>query len=129
MDNKKAMIFKKLDSIMYYVKDLREGIKFFGQFGLKPDQIKNNLEWCNLHMENRELCIDLSTKIEVGNFGEPYYLVDNAREFYKACLEVEIRVIREPFEVMCGDCVIIEGPNGIKLAVLDLTKQNQQANS
>lgn len=129
MDNKKALVFKKLDSIMYYVKDLREGIEFFGQFGLKPDQIKEDIGWCNLHMVNSDLCIDLSTKIEVGNYGEPYYLVDNARDFYKACLETGIKIIREPFEVMCGDCVIIEGPSGVKLAVLDLTKQSQQSNS
>ena len=80
-------------------------------------------------MENSDLCIDLSTNIESGNYGDPYYLVDNAREFYKACLDAGIKVIKEPFEVMCGDCVIIEGPSGIKLAVLDLTKQDQQTNS
>ena len=126
MNNKKALVFKKLDSIMYSVKDLHEGIKFFEQFGLKSDQIKEDVGWCNLHMKNNDLCIDLSTKIEVGNFGEPYYLVGNVRDFYKACLDAGIKVIKEPFEVMCGDCVIIEGPSSIKLAVLDLTKQNPQ---
>ena len=129
MDNKKALVLKKLDSIMYYVKDLQEGIKFFEKFGLKPDQIKEDIGWCNLHMEPSDLCIDLSTKIQGSKYGEPYYLVNNARDFHKACLEAGIKVIKEPFEIMCGDCIIIEGPSGIELSVLDLTKQNQQSNS
>ncbi len=50
-------------------------------------------------------------------------MVENVQEFYQACLEADVKVIKKPFEVMCGDCVIIQGPSKIKFYVLDLTKQ------
>lgn len=117
---KQALVIKKLDSILYHVDDLKEGIEFFTQFGFKVDQIKEDIGWCNLHMEEDDLCVDLSTKIPVS--GEPHYLVDNVQEFYQACLEGGIKVIKTPFPVICGDCLEIEGPGGIHLTILDLTK-------
>lgn len=119
-ETKKALIFRKLDSVMYYVEDLHEGIMFFERFGLKLDEMREDIGWCNLHMEGDDLCIDLSTKIPVS--GEPHYLVDNVQKFYRACLKTSVKVVRPPFPVICGEGIVIEGPSGIKLTVLDLTK-------
>lgn len=123
MTQKAELLFKKLDSIMYFVKDLDEAIAFFVQFGLKPETIDREKRWCNLHMQGNDLCIDLSETIDSSLHGDPYYLVDNVQEFYKACLEADIKVLAEPFEVSCGMGLLIEGPSGIKIYVLDLTKQ------
>jgi catechol 2,3-dioxygenase-like lactoylglutathione lyase family enzyme len=123
MDVKQQLVFKKLDSIMYFVKDLDEAIAFFAQFGLKPETINRETKWCNLHMAGSDLCIDLSETIDSSLHGDPYYLVDNVHEFHKACLEAGITVLAGPFEVSCGEGLLIEGPSGIKLYTLDLTKQ------
>lgn len=118
--SKKALLIKKLDSILYHVDNLKDGIDFFKKFGFRVNQVREDIGWCNLHMEEDDLCVDLSTKIPVS--GEPHYLVDNVQEFYRACLEAEIKVVKPPFSVICGDCLEIEGPSGIHLTVLDLTK-------
>ena len=123
MEIKKQLLFKQLDSIMYFVKDLDEGIAFFAQFGLKPETINRETKWCNLHMQGNSLCIDLSETIDSSLHGDPYYLVDTVQDFYKAAEEVGITILHEPFEVSCGEGLLIEGPSGIKIYVLDLTKQ------
>ncbi len=125
MDDKKALVFKKLDSIMYPVKDLKEGIKFFEQFGFKLDQLKEDIGWCNLHLADGSQCIDLSTDVPASTHGDPYYLVDSVKEFYQGCLEAGIKIIEGPAEGLSGDYMIIEGPGAIKLGVLDLTKLDQ----
>lgn len=121
--NKQALLFKQLDSIMYFVKDLDEAIAFFGKFGLKPKTIDREKKWSNLHMLGNDLCIDLSETIDSSLHGDPYYLVDNITDFYSACQEAGIKVLKGPFEVSCGQGLLIEGPSDIKLYVLDLTKQ------
>jgi hypothetical protein len=123
MVSKAQLLFKKLDSIMYFVKDLDEAIAFFAQLGLKPETIDREKRWCNLHMQGNDLCIDLSETIDSSLHGDPYYLVDNVQNFYKECLEANIKVLTGPFEVSCGEGLLIEGPSGIKIYVLDLTKQ------
>ena len=123
MTPKVQLLFKKLDSIMYFVKDLDEAINFFAQFGLKPETIDREKRWCNLHMQGNGLCIDLSETIDSSLHGDPYYLVDNVQEFYKECLEAKVKVIGKPFEASCGKGLLIEGPSSIKIYVLDLTKQ------
>jgi len=123
METKKQLLFNQLDSIMYFVKNLDEGIAFFAQFGLKPETINRETKWCNLHMQGNSLCIDLSETIDSSLHGDPYYLVDNVQDFYKAAKEADITILREPFEVSCGEGLLIEGPSGIKIYVLDLTKQ------
>jgi predicted enzyme related to lactoylglutathione lyase len=125
MNAKRELLFKKLDSIMYFVKDLDEAISFFSKFGLKPGTINRETKWCNLHMEGNDLCIDLSETIESSLHGDPYYLVDNVQDFNKECLNAGIKVIAGPFEVSCGEGLLIEGPSGIKIYVLDLTKQSK----
>lgn len=125
MNKKQALVFKKLDSLMYHVDDLDEGIAFFKQFGLEPETIRRDIGWCNLHMQDDDLCIDLSTAIP-GN-GEPHYLVEDTQAFYEACLEAGIEIVREPFEVVCGECVIIRGPSSITLNVLDLSKMDKES--
>ena len=123
MSTKKELLFKQLDSIMYFVKDLDEAIAFFDQFGLKPETIDREKKWSNLHMQGNDLCIDLSETVDSSLHGDPYYLVDNVHDFHKACLDAGITVHGEPFEVSCGDGLLVEGPSGIKLYVLDLTRQ------
>jgi hypothetical protein len=123
METKKQLLFKQLDSIMYFVKDLDEGIAFFAQFGLVPETINRKTKWCNLHMQGNSLCIDLSESIDSSLHGDPYFLVENVQEFYAACKEASITILSEPFEVSCGEGLLIEGPSGIKVYVLDLTKQ------
>jgi len=108
---------------MYFVKDLDEAISFFAQFGLKPETIDREKRWCNLHMQGSDLCIDLSETIDSSLHGDPYYLVNNVQNFHKECLEANITVLTGPFEVSCGEGLLIEGPSGIKVYVLDLTKQ------
>jgi catechol 2,3-dioxygenase-like lactoylglutathione lyase family enzyme len=125
MVTKKQLLFKQLDSIMYFVRDLDEGIAFFARFGLKPETINRETKWCNLHMPGNSLCIDLSETIDSSLHGDPYYLVENVQEFYAGCKEAGIKVLGEPFEVSCGEGLLIEGPSGIKIYVLDLTKQTK----
>jgi predicted enzyme related to lactoylglutathione lyase len=120
---KPDLLFKKLDSIMYFVKDLDEAIEFFGQFGLKPETIDRQKKWCNLHMQGDSLCVDLSETIDSSLHGDPYYQVEDVEAFYAACREAGVKVLKEPFEVSCGQGMLIEGPSGIKLYILDLTKQ------
>ncbi|HSX28771.1 MAG TPA: hypothetical protein VLF60_04970 [Candidatus Saccharimonadales bacterium] len=76
-------------------------------------------------MQNNSLCIDLSETIDSSLHGDPYYLVDNVQEFYEAAKEAGIVILSKPFEVSCGEGLLIEGPSGIKLYVLDLTKQTK----
>lgn len=108
---------------MYFVKDLDEAMAFFKLFGMKPETIDREKRWSNLHMKGSDLCIDLSETIDSSLHGDPYYLVENVEDFHRACLEEGIEVLSGPFEVSCGKGLLMQGPSGIKLYVLDLTKQ------
>ena len=124
-ETKQELLFKKLDSIMYFVENLDEAVTFFAKFGLKLETIDRKTRWCNLHMQGNNLCIDLSETIDSSLHGDPYYLVNNVQDFYKECISLDVTVLASPFEVSCGEGLLIEGPSKIKLYVLDLTKQSK----
>ncbi len=75
-------------------------------------------------MQGNDLCIDLSETIDSSLHGDPYYLVENVNDFHSACKEAGVKVLEGPFEVSCGQGILIEGPSKIKLYVLDLTKHS-----
>lgn len=105
-----------LDSVMYFVPSLTEGIEFWQKAGFELTELDEKNKWCNLHNANRDFCLDLTETIESQLYGTPYFLVEDVRKFVKN-FEVE-----EIFEIRCGWCASIKGP-GFKVYVLDLTKE------
>ena len=113
-----GMLFRQVDCIQVPVPDLEKGLAFY------RDRLGHPLKWrtataAGLGMQGSEAEIVLQTERPRL---EPNLLVESADEAAERFLAAGGRVIRGPFDVQVGRCVVVADPFGNVLVLLDLSK-------
>jgi lactoylglutathione lyase len=110
-------VFLKIDCVRLPVADLEAAIAFYGRLGheliwRRPTQVGLRLPGTDaelvLHTEGPDPEVDL--------------LVDDADAAAETFETAGGRVVRGPFDIEVGRCVIVEDPWGNRLVLLDLRR-------
>lgn len=111
-------LIRSVDCIQVPVPDIEEGLAFYG------DRLGHSLKWrtataAGLGMPDSEAEIVLETE-RPGL--EPNLLVESADAAAELFVSAGGRVIRGPFDIEIGRCVVVADPFGNVLVLLDLSK-------
>ena len=113
---------RKIDNIMFYVKDLEKSAKFYEEIlGLKKVWTNKKRRWMGFIFEESDSEIVLHSDKSIPN-PDFSFLVDNVENFCKEYKEKGYKVVREPFEVRPGKFAILEDLDGNTIQIIDLTK-------
>ena len=120
-------MLKKIDCIMIRVEDLEAAKEYYiGVFGLRHLWGTGNA--VGLELPETDAEIVLHTEKDVPSDVEVYFLVDDVES---AIIELEKRdctTVVGPFDISIGKCAVILDPFGIRLSILDMTKESVGSN-
>lgn len=112
----------KIDSIMYYVRDLEEAAQFYQDvLGLRrvwTDEEQGMMGF--IFPEDRsEIVIHNDSSLP-----NPYFsfCVENVEKFCEHIHKRGYTVLQEPFDVRCGKFAVLADPEGNEIPIIDLTK-------
>ncbi len=113
---------RKIDCIMYRVKDLDVSAKFYSEIlGLKQVWRDNEHQMIGFTFSESDSEIVIHTLADIPN-PDSSYLVDNVEEFVKVFKAKGYIVCKEPFEVRTGKFAVLSDPDGNIINIIDLTK-------
>lgn len=113
-------MFKKLECVCIYTKEIEKSLEFYTSLGLleawKIDRIlENNVEWKLIGLkfpqsDSSELVLSNNPEIR---FSEVEILVDDVRDFYNIFSKNdEIMWLKTPFKTESGHVAVMEAPDG-----------------
>lgn len=112
----------KIDNIMYRVKDLEEGERFYREvLGLKKVWEDKERKMIGFQLEQSDSEIVIQNNPDLSDF-ELSYLVENVEEFIKEREGQGLKVASGPIDVRTGKYAVLEDPDGNKIPIIDLTK-------
>jgi lactoylglutathione lyase len=112
---------RKIDCIMYRVKDLDVSAKFYLEIlGLKQVWRDDEGQMVGLSFPENNSEIVIHTREDIPN-PDFCYSVDNVEEFVKEFKAQGYKVCKEPFEVRTGKFAVLADPDGNIVNVIDLT--------
>jgi len=112
----------KIDSIMFYVSDLEESAKFYESvLGLKVGWTDKKEKMIGLLLpeSDAEIVIHRDPDRPNPSFS---FMVKNVEKFCAKYRKKGYRILKEPFEVRCGNYAVLADPDGNELPIIDLTK-------
>mgnify|MGYP001580647397 FL=1 len=110
----------KVDNIMYRVKDLKEGERFYIEIlGLKKVWEDAERKMIGFQLNESDAEIVIHANPDLGDF-EFSYLVENVEEFIKE-REGRMKVSFGPIDVRTGRYAVLEDPDGNQIPIIDLT--------
>lgn len=113
---------RKIDNIMYRVKDLDTSAKFYSEvLGLKQVWRDDEHQMIGLVFpeSDSEIVIHLLANIPNPDFS---FLVDNVEEFVKEFRDNGYKVCKEPFDIRSGKFAVLSDPDENVINIMDLTK-------
>ncbi len=111
---------QKVDNIMYRVKNLTEGERFYRDvLGLKKVWEDKARKMIGFRLEQSDAEIVIHADPNLGNF-EFSYLVENVEEFIKE-RGGKTKVAFGPIDVRTGKYAVLEDPDGNQIPIIDLT--------
>ncbi len=116
------MKIKKIDNIMFRVKNLNKSLEFYQKvLGLKKvwEDKKNNMVGFQCAGNDSEIVIHKNKDIPNPDFS---FLVDDVEEFVKDCKKKGYKIEKEPFEVRCGKLAVLRDLDNNKIPIIDLSK-------
>ena len=115
---------RKIDNIMYRVKDLDASVKFYSEvLGLKQvwKDESNKMVGFVFPESDSEIVIHTNENISNPDFS---FLVDNVGDFVKEFRRTGYKVYKEPFDIRSGKFAIVSDPDDNIINIIDLTKFN-----
>lgn len=113
---------RKIDNIMFRVKDIEKAAKFYEEvLGLKRAWTDSKKGWIGFVFEESDSEIVLHNDSSIPN-PDFSFLVDSVEDFYRQYSKKGYKVIKEPFEVRSGRFAILEDLDGNTIQIIDLTK-------
>ena len=115
------MQLKKIDNIMYRVKDLDVSAEFYSSLGLKQVWRDDEHQMIGFIFpeSDSEIVIHSNETIPSPDFS---FLVDNVEEFVREFKTKGYKVCKEPFDVRTGKFAVLSDPDGNMINIIDLTK-------
>lgn len=116
------MKLRKIDNIMFFVKDLEKSAKFYEEvLGLKRawTDLKKGQIGFTFAESDSEIVIHTDSSIPNPDFS---FLVDNVESFVKSYANKGFKVLREPFDVRPGKFAVLADPDDNIIQIIDLTK-------
>lgn len=113
---------RKIDNIMFYVKDVNSSAKFYEDIlGMRKVWTDPERGWIGLVFAESDSEIVLHSDKTIPN-PDFSFLVDSVDEFCKSYRERGYKVIKEPFDVRPGKFAVLEDLDGNNIQIIDLTK-------
>jgi predicted enzyme related to lactoylglutathione lyase len=111
-------LLRKIDCVRLYVPDLDAGLAFY------RDQLGHSLLWrtadaVGLAIPDADAELVLQTE---DHAQETDFLVDSAERAAERITEAGGSVLRPPFDIRIGRCVVVRDPWGNTLVLLDASK-------
>jgi catechol 2,3-dioxygenase-like lactoylglutathione lyase family enzyme len=111
----------KIDNIMYRVKDLKEGERFYTEvLGLKKVWEDTERKMIGFKLDQSDAEIVIHASPDLGDF-EFSYLVENVEEFIKEREGQGLKLTFGPVDVRTGKYAVLEDPDGNQIPIIDLT--------
>ena len=112
----------KIDSIMFFVRDLDASAKFYeGVLGLKRVWTDKKREMIGFIFPQSESEIVIHNDSTIPN-PEFSFLVENVEEFCNEFRKQGYTILHEPTEIRCGKFAVLTDLDDNKLPIIDLTK-------
>ena len=119
-------ILKKIDNIMYQVKDLDASVKFYTEaLGLKQVWRDNEHQMVGFVFPESDSEIVIHTLQDMPN-PDFSFLVDDVEAFVKEFKGRGYKVCKEPFDVRSGKFAVLSDLDGNIINIIDLTKFNNK---
>lgn len=111
---------QKVDNIMYRVKDLKEGERFYAEvLGLKRVWEDKERKMIGFQLNESDAEIVIHANPDLGDF-EFSFLVENVEEFIKE-REGKMKVVFGPIDIRTGRYAVLEDLDGNQIPIIDLT--------
>ena len=116
-DTKSATLFQMVDAVQFYVPDIEAGVRYYGDI-LGHEIIRKTESAVGLRLSGSE------TEIVIQNERD-YHEIDLSVESANAARRIEDaggKIIVPPFDIQIGRAVVVEGPRGNRMVLLDSSK-------
>ena len=116
------MGLRKIDAVLIKVKNLEETAKFYTTvMGMKRGWTDTENQMIGLLFPDNdtELVLHCDDTLPNPNIS---YQVKDVLSFVEQYRESGYKVLREPFDIRCGKCAILQDPEGHNIEVMDITK-------
>jgi len=116
------MGLRKIDAVLIKVKNLEETAKFYTTvMGMKRGWTDTENQMIGLLFPDNdtELVLHCDDTLPNPNIS---YQVKDVLSFVEQYRESGYKVLREPFDIRCGKCAILQDPEGHSIEVMDITK-------
>ncbi len=115
-------LLKKIDCVMYCVKDLEKAIQFYTEvFGLKIGWKDKEEEIVGLILPETDAEIVLHKDTTLPTPAISFH-VENVEKFCRYYQKAGYNILLEPIEVRCGKYAELQDPEGNTIPIIDLTK-------
>lgn len=115
-------ILRKIDNIMFFVKDLKRSAKFYNEvLGLKRAWTDKEFGMIGFIFAESDSEIVIHNNPEIPN-PDFSFLVDNVETFVQEFKNKGYTVLKEPFDVRPGKFAVLSDPDGNVIQIIDLTK-------
>ena len=112
----------KIDSIMFYVKDLNKSAKFYeGIFGLVKAWEDKNYKMIGFKFQDSDSEIVIHNDKSIPN-PDINFLVENVERFCKEFERLGYKVVKGPVEVRPGKFATVQDIDGNLINIIDLTR-------
>lgn len=116
------MGLRKIDAVLIKVKNLEETAKFYTTvMRMKRGWTDTENQMIGLLFPDNdtELVLHCDDTLPNPNIS---YQVKDVLSFVEQYRETGYKVLREPFDIRCGKCAILQDPEGHSIEVMDITK-------
>ena len=116
------MGLRKIDAVLIKVKNLEKTAKFYTTLmGMKRGWTDTENQMIGLLFPDNdtELVLHCDDTLPNPNIS---YQVKDVLSFVEQYRESGYKVLREPFDIRCGKCAILQDPEGHSIEVMDITK-------
>jgi predicted enzyme related to lactoylglutathione lyase len=116
------MGLRKVDAVLIKVKNLETTADFYTNvMGLKCGWTDSEHQMIGLLFpdNNTELVLHCDETLPDPNIS---YQVKDVVSFVEQYRKSGYKVLREPFDIRCGKCAILEDPEGHSVEIMDITK-------
>lgn len=122
-------MLKKIDCVLIHVTDVTEALNFYSDvFGLKPVWQDERTGQAGLLFPDSDAEIVLHTDTTIPGQTEVYYLVDDVNTAVQKYVDQGCKILDGPFDTRMGRCAVIQDPFGIRLRILDMSKETAEEN-
>lgn len=116
------MGLRKIDAVLLRVKNLEETAKFYTTvMGMKRGWTDTEHQMIGLLFPDNdtELVLHCDETLPDPNVS---YQVKDVIGFVEQYRKAGYKVLREPFDIRCGKCAILQDPEGHSIEIMDITK-------